>query len=285
MSITRNQNLGSSQVRARRRRLFLIRLSIIVFLILVLIFSLAILSGHEKVKIKTITITGNALVSNNEIFAIINRDIAGRYFYLFSKSNSLIFPRFKINEDILKEITAVKDLDIKWDSWQTILVSIEERKPHSVWCGEDIKAPLVDCYFVDNGGYIYGQAPVFSGNIFIKDFGTTTPLLNNVSMDKYIGNYFLPREEYIQVYSLIQRLDQNGIKAVSLFFDGFDFRLILEAGPEVIFNNKNNLEVSFQNFFTAIQTGDLNLGRDVLDINYIDLRFDNKIVIGKKSIR
>ena len=280
MSVARNPNLGPSQIRARRRRLFFVRFFIILFFLLVIILSLAILSGHEKVKIKNIVILNNAAVSSSDILAIVNRDITGRYLYLFSKSNSLIFPRFKIRDDLLSELKAIKDVNISFEDWQKISISVEERKPHSVWCGVDVKAVEPQCFFVDKEGYIYSQAPTFSGSVYVKDYGS--PLLMNASTSDPIGHYFLSKDVYSQIYNFIQILDQNNLKVISLSFDGFDYKLALESGPIIIFNNKNDFNLSFQNLFTAIQTKNLDLINDTNTINYIDLRFDNKIVVGKK---
>ena len=97
MSVSKNLNLAPSQMRLKKRRLFFIRLYIILFFLVFIILGLAILSSHEKVKINNIIITGNAVISDDDIFDTVNFNLKGRYGYLFSKSNSLIFPRFKIN--------------------------------------------------------------------------------------------------------------------------------------------------------------------------------------------
>jgi hypothetical protein len=277
MSVTRNPNLGPSQMRQRRRRLFFIRFYIILFLLLVLIFSLAILSGHERVKIQTITVSGNAAVSADDIIAIAKRDMTSRYGYLFSKSNSLIFPRFKIEADLLKEIKTINEVNINWNNWQQISIVVTERKPHSVWCGADIKAIEPECFFVDKQGYIYSQAPVFSGPMFIKNY------LEISTSTSPIGQYFLPPQKYLQIFSLIDLLDQKNINIVYFLFDGTDFRFGLDSGPEIIFNDKNKFELSFGNLFQALDTGTLDLVKDSINIKYIDLRFDNKIVVGKKT--
>jgi hypothetical protein len=274
MSVTRNLNLGPSQVRLKRRRLFYIRLTIIFILLAVIIFTLAIFSSHEKVKIQTIIVSGNAAVATDDILKIANRDMAGRYWYLFSRSNSLIFPRLKIKQDILTKLKTIKSVDINFDNWQQISIKVEERKAHSAWCGSD-PAVKADCYFVDNTGLIYNLAPTFSGNMFIRDYGTTTST---------IGGYFLTPTLYTQIFSLIDVLDKKGIKVTTVAYDERDFKFGLENGPTLIFNLKNSLDQSFGNLFTAIQTGDLDLAKNAGTINYIDLRFDNKIVVGKKQI-
>jgi cell division septal protein FtsQ len=276
MSATRNPNLGPSHMHARKRRLFLIRFYIILFFVFVIVFGLAIFSGNEKVKIQTVIVSGNAAVSPDTVLAIANRDMAGRYWYLFSRSNSLIFPRFQIKKDLLKEIKTISDVSISWDNWQQISVTITERRPHSVWCGNDMRISE-SCFFVDKYGYIYSEAPTFSGSIFIKDYG-------NVSTStSAVGQYFLSRQTYSKVFNLIDNLDKNNIKVVAVSFDGADFRLILESGPTIVFTNKDNFDPTFQNFFTAIETKNLDLDAEADIISYIDLRFDNKIVVGKKQ--
>ena len=271
MAVTRNPNLGPSQMRARRRRLFFVRFYIILFLLLFIVLGLAIFSGSDKLKIQTIIVSGNAAVSSDNILSIANRDMTGRYGYLFSKSNSVIFPRFQIKKDLLNEIKTIKDLDISWDDWQQISIMITERKPHSVWCDQ-----TSNCYFVDKDGYIYSQAPVFTGSMFIKAYG------NVATSTGPIGQSFLSKHTYEEIFILIDLMDQKNIKINSVSFDGADYRFNLESGPVIIFNTTNSFEQSFNNLFGAIETKNLDLEKDVSVIKYIDLRFDNKIVVGKK---
>lgn len=283
MSVTRNPNLGPSQMKARRRRLFYIRSTIILFFLLVIIFGLAIFSGHEKVIVKDVAISGNAAVSEETILAIVNRDLAGRYWYLFARDNFLIFPRFQMAKDILEDLKIIKTVDISWAGWQKVSIVISERKPHSVWCGVDSKASDQDCYFMDKDGYIYSQAPDFTGNMFIRGYGSLTlNQLQNISHIDPLGSYFLPKNIYFQIFNLIHSLDQKNIKVIFISYDGFDYKFTLDSGPVIIFNSEDGLEAPFTNLFSALETKTLDLATEASKINYIDLRFDNKIVIGKK---
>lgn len=276
MSVTRNPNLGSSQAKAKRRRLFLVRFYIVLFFVLVIVFGLAILSGHEKIKIQNITVVGNAAVSTDDILNTVNRDLGGRYGYLFAKSNYLIFPRFQICKDLLSEFKIIKDVDASWDTWQNILITVEERKPQSTWCGNDVKVLEPECYFADKEGYVFSQAPTFSGNMYVRYYG-------NLFDTNPVGQYFLPKETYQQINNLIQVLDQKGFRIVHVYFDGFDYKFTLDIGPVIIFNDNNGFNSSFENLLSAIETNNLDLIKDANIINYIDLRFDNKVVIGKKE--
>jgi hypothetical protein len=275
MSATRNPNLGPSVIRAKRRRLFLIRLLIIIFFLLAIVLGLAIFSGHEKVKIQTITVSGNAAVPTDDILVIVNQALSGRYGQLFAKSNFLIFPRFQIKADLLREIKTIKEVDISWANWQEINISIVERKPYSVWCGE---SPVLasTCFLVDKTGYVYSPAPASFGNLFVRDYGY-------LSAGDPLGQYYLPRETCTKIFNLINLLEQNNLKVIAVSDDGFDYKFILDSQIEIIFNGKSDLDASFTNLFSAITNKSLDLAKDGASISYIDLRFANKIVIGKKK--
>lgn len=279
MSVRKNLNLGSSQMRERRRRLFWIRFYIILFFVLITIFGLAILSGHQRVTINTILISGNDSVLNSEILDISNQALAGRYFGLFARKNILIFPRLKITKDLKEHFKIIKDVNLSWKNWQTITIKIVERKPHSVWCGPDVKNLEADCYFVDESGYIFDRAPVFSGSIFIRNYR----ILESVEP---INSYLFPTDLYVKLFTLISLLDKKEIGVTKVSFDGLDFRFSLLSGQTIIFTNKeNNFIEAFQNFFTALETKNIDLVKDSANINYIDLRFADKIVIGKNETK
>ncbi len=282
MSVTRNSKLGPSHLRAKKRRLFFVRALIILFFVLILLFGLAIFSGHEKVIIKNISIVNNISVPEEEILSIVNKDLADRYWYLFAKKNFLIFPRIQIKKDLLAKIKTLKEVNISWAGWQNIVIEVEERKPHSVYCGQDIKINKSDCFFIDNIGYIYSLAPNFSGSVFIKNYGDH---IDNEPIDQYFLNPIL----YVELFNLISILNENNLRVVSLISAEGDFKFILDSGLQIIFNNKDDkigegiFNRAFSNLFTAISTKDLDLEIETSKIEYIDLRFANKIVIGKKG--
>lgn len=273
----RNPKLGSGAVRAKKRRLFWIRFSLILFFLLVIVFGLAIASGQPKIKIQTVLISGNAAASTEQILQIVNRDLAGRYLQLFARSNSLIFPRYKIVADLLAEIKIIKAVRIDWQDWQTINILIEERKPHAVWCGSALKNSDQICYFIDKDGFIFNQASVFSGRLFVRFY---RPLL----VADPIGQTFLPTAKYTELFALIDSLNKNNLFVQAVVFDGPDFNFVLESGPTIIFNDKEkDLALVFEKLFTAMATGDLDLLGEGNKINYVDLRFGDKIVVGKKG--
>jgi hypothetical protein len=282
MSATRNPNLAPSQMRIRRRRQFFIRLYIILFFLAVIVLGLAIFSGYKKVVIQIIIISGNAAVTSDDVLAIVNQDISGRYFYLFSRSNSMIFPRSRIRADLLEQNKTIKDLDISWDNWQQISIILTERKPHSVWCGKDILNPAPTCYFMDRDGYVYKETG-FTGTIFVKNYGPLTGGQISSKSESPVGSYFLSKQMYLHIFSLIDKLSEYGLRVSAVSFDETDFKFVLEIGPTIIFNDEASFDTSFSNLLVALETKNLDLINEAKTINYIDLRYDSKIVIGRKK--
>ncbi|MEI6528421.1 MAG: hypothetical protein WCO10_01980 [bacterium] len=275
MSATRNPNLGPSQLRLKKRRLFWIRSYIVAGVLFVLVIGLAIASGIEKTKIKNISVSGNVSVTKGEILDITERDLEGRYWYLFSRRNSLIFPRFKIESDLSLGIKRFEAVNVGWVDLNTIEIIVKERKPYSLWCGADERISD-QCYFMDNTGYIFGVAPIFSGNAFLKYFGKIDEKKDP------IGQYYLGAADYPAIDSFVAKFNELGYRLDSVSFDGRDFYLTLENGVQVILPGKNNLNALFDNLSLAISSKQIDfLGNTSL--KYVDLRFDNKILVGKKE--
>jgi len=273
MNPRKNPNLGVSQVRAKKRRLLKIRLTIIFGVLFFVIIGLALLSGIDKTKISNIKISGNIAVGRQEIEDIVNTDLSGRYFYLFSKRNSLIFPRFFIEKDLANTIKRFEGVNVEWSDLNTITITVKERKPFSLWCGNNL-LKTEDCYFMDETGYIFGVAPIFSGNAFVKNFG-------GISSNFPIGENFLNPLTYLELNKFIDSISGLGFRSGTLFYNGDDFSLVLENGIEIKFSDKIGFQSAFDNLSSAINANQIDLALGSEKIKYVDLRFGDKVLVGK----
>ncbi len=261
---------SSAERRAKQRRLFWVRLYIIVFFVLVFVFGLAILSGQDFWTIKTYLVQGNNTIPTSRILEIANENTRGRYLALYARNNFLIYPREKIEQAIEKEFKTVKNIEVGWQSWQVVSINIVERKPYAVWCGEHINTDQA-CYFIDHSSFVFDKAPNFSGPIYLKFFGP-------VSEE---GFYF--KDEFTLLNSLIKKLSDSGLEVRTVDFDGHDFTFYLSSGVKIIFNDRNGGFVkNFDNLFLALNSGNLDLHKNTESLDYVDLRFESRVVIGKK---
>ena len=79
-------------------------------------------------------------------------------------------------------------------------------------------------------------------------------------------------------------LEQNNLGVSALSFDGYDFTFYLKLGPKIIFNDRHGgFSQPFSNLLTSLNSGDLDLQNKAETINYVDLRYDSKIVVGRKD--
>ncbi|MCK5022198.1 MAG: FtsQ-type POTRA domain-containing protein [Candidatus Pacebacteria bacterium] len=280
-------------------------LFLILFLIVIILISF--ISKREELSIENINIKGNIVTLNEDILNIVNQNIEGNYFWLFSKSNFLIFPRFKIKKDILDTILRIDDLDISFENPQTININITERKPFALYCknlvvqllsNEEIEDGLTDtatttsknlvvgllskekdeCYFMDKNAYIYEKSPDFSDDIYFKYMGDTNNIAS--STESYIlGKTYLSQareDQFDKVNLFIIYLKNININVYRLLVkENGDYELYFDDDSKLIFDENQDFNVIFENLQAVLV--------DIEDLReeqfeYIDLRFDNKIL-------
>ncbi len=80
-------------------------------------------------------------------------------------------PKNQILEVLQDNFKILKDINISIKNTNTLEVSLTERKALYTWCGASPTSPSDNCYFVDENGYIFDQAPYFSGEVYFKFYG------------------------------------------------------------------------------------------------------------------
>ena len=148
-------------------------------------------------------------------------------------------------------------------------MSLTERQPKYTWCGETISyGKDQKCNFLDEAGFIFDEAPYFSGEVYFKFYGA------------------LPKD-FAKFISFKQTLETMGLKPVALYVESDeDMRIFLSTksstsmGPEIIFNSSYDLEKTTENLQTALTTEPLqsNFRNKFSSLLYIDLRYGNKVV-------
>src|SRR5262245_4249182 len=140
-----------SELRRKRKRRLIFRLILWFCLVIVLILGLGFLTHIDAMTVSNIGVEGNSSISADDLTKIAREDMAGNYYFIFSKSNIFLFPKQKIESDILDRYKQVVSLSVKRDGFQSLKFSVAERKPDSLWCRQS-GVPLEDyfeCYFMD----------------------------------------------------------------------------------------------------------------------------------------
>ena len=269
----------------RNRRVKRLRLLILFSLLFIsLIFALSYFSSHSRVTINKIIITGNSIIDAEKLESSINTKLAGKYMWLFSHSNFLIYPHDKIYNGLINEFPRIQSLSLKREGSNILKIQIVERVGSYLYCGVSIPESKDDigenCYFVNNDGYIFDKAPYFSGDIYFKYYKAI-----NGDAKNPLGTQMYEPERFHQLLRFMDGVTSLGFNISYLVVDtnGLYSLYLKSSGnsnPKILFKEDNDWVIILDNFSTAMSekefANEINSKYDTL--SYIDLRFKNKVL-------
>ncbi len=266
----------------RRAKIFAVKAAIIFFLFILTTAGFAWASKNERFLIKKIEIKGNQTVSAEEIVKIAEEKISGKYLFLFPKKNTYLYPGASVRREILNSVKKIKTVETRIETGNILSVAILERKPEYVWCPDmsEVGVPETParCYFLDEDGFSFSEAPKFSGPVFFEIHGRFS-LPNN---DNFVGLRPLGDKIFRDIVSFKDSLEEIGLSAVSVVeLKDRDLKFILKDGGAVLLNGKNDFSLSFRNFSSAVNALKEE-GTPVNSLQYVDLRFGNKVFFKSK---
>lgn len=282
--IRNNPTLKPSKLRRRRRKIFAFK-TILVFLILIgFVFLFSWLSKMPSIQIENIEVSGNLTVSKDEIINLIRTETSAKYFKLFSKNSVFLYPKKIIGIKLADDFKGIETVSIKSKGLKTLIVSMVERKPNSLWCfneSEDGNVPKNEnsgkCYFLDKEGVVFSEAPDFSGNSFLRYYG----LLDDV--EQPIGENYMSSEKFKEVSRFIGSLEILGIKVATFRAESEnDYEIDLKNGIKIILDGKQPFDKTLENIQSILTEVDLKRDYSPSNppkINYVDLRFGNKVYL------
>ncbi|MFC1720777.1 cell division protein FtsQ/DivIB [Patescibacteria group bacterium] len=251
-----------------------VRKVLIIFIILLFVMGiLAWQSGNEKVVISEISVSGNEIVKESDIQESVRKEMLGKYLWLFRKDNIFIYPKGDIEEAVFAIDKRIRALNIHRDSLTSVAVEIFERKPEYVWC-ESKTETGEKCFFMDELGYIFVEAPQFSGSVFFTFYTPREFNLRNDSDDGVLGNQLFEISEFEKFIAFKKEVEKIGFETIGFVEkEENDFELLLTDDSKIIFNEEQNFDDLLENLDSSIDT----IQTSTEPLEYIDLRFGNKV--------
>jgi hypothetical protein len=267
--------------RKRKRQNFV---AFILFVLLIgVVIGLSYLSGYEKLVITDVVVEGTHIIDQAEVKGLVQKDLSGKYVYLFRKANTFIYPSHKLHDDIIKAFPRTDKLEIKRLGLKGLSINITERSGSYLWCGSDIPKEVSkigeDCYFLNTDGYIFDKAPYFSGDVYFKFY---IPLGEGVDP---LGSKVLPPEIFKPTINFIDGVTSLGLHPVSLIMNNeMEYVLNLShtstSNPKILFNKESDLPTIFSNLAAAFSKPEFK--NEIMNkyntLKYIDLKFKNKVL-------
>ncbi len=289
--MARRRDIPHSPDRIKRKRTkALWKLFAILFVIIFIVGGTAWGFSRPGLRIARIEVTGNSVLGSDEITSFVGKEISGRYFFLFPKDSILFYPKDRIKNDLLVSFKRILSLSVSAKDLTTLSITINERKPYSLWCGETFldgtAQTNTSCYFIDETGFLFAQAPHFGGNVYVEYYG---PLYDAGTSSPGVfptGSMFLPVSEFKTVDLFRDLLERIGFHATKIIgMAAGDYTFIMREGEKVLLNKTEDPMRLVSDIESAFRT-ELGDPSDVLirkEVEYIDARFANKIFFKKKK--
>jgi hypothetical protein len=267
------------ELKKKRQRAVLDKILISLLGLLAIFISFTYLSRLNSLNINEIQIIGNKIVETEAIKTVVEQQITGKYLWFFPKTNILFYPKNDIRNELQDKFKRLKDINFSIQNNKILEISLAERVAKYTWCGATL--PPIDtedqkCYFLDEDGYVFDEAPYFSGEVYFKFYGLA---------DNPLGSYF-SKQNFKQLISFKDILISIGLKPVVLYItnDG-DIQVFLSrgassiTGPRIILKMDADFQNVAENLEAALTTEPLQseFKNKYSSLQYIDLRFGNRV--------
>lgn len=282
MSFFGKRSLRSTSARIERKKDMPWKIMAVAAIVALPLAGSIMLAHLARFRVTTIMLSGNVVVSDSDIRDYVNKKLAGSYFFVFPHNTVAIYPRAGIEHGLSKNFPRFSSVEVSTVNAKTIAVKVAERKPAYVWCPS-----LQDshCYFLDNTGYIFADAPYFSGHVYFIFYG---PIANP---DTPLGNHYMPADQFAAAAAAIAALEKIGMVPLALEVlpsDSSavpDYRIDLSGGGTLTFRSSDAgrireivLSVLSSSIFAAMPPAKLGTA-----IDYIDARYGDKVVYKMKD--
>jgi len=270
----RRKTMRSKKLAERMRRQLLLRLSVSVVVIIILVSFGSWFLHRPSLQIHEIVIHGNSVISDSDLKKITKEVLEGKYFFLFPRTNTFIYPEKEIETSVLSSFRQIESVDLVRTNFQTLSMEVEEQSPYALWCFQEIleTEKVQDiCYFLNREGLVFSKAPNFTGNVFFRFYG-------DLDDTDPIGKYYLKvNNEFNRASVLIDSITSLSIVPIELHPLGEDdMELYMDDGSKVLFTRKQSSSEVLDNLKVVLES-EIFKDKERGDIEYIDLRFGNKV--------
>ncbi len=266
----------SAEALQKRRRSFK-RVSIFFGIGIVAIFiGLIFFLRMDRFQIRDVNIVGVRIIQESDLRKSVEDTLSGSYVWLIPKSNTFIYNLGTLKSYLLKEFPGIQSITLARDGFNKISLNIEERKPHVLWCPNKDEVDQ-QCYFIDDTGLLFAEAPSFSGNVYFIFRGKLdkdTPLGARLMSQQDFTSF----EQFISLITKNLRVDIVGVT----FKDVGDFDLGLASGAKILFNKTLSYDDMYNNFSSVLTSGQF-ASSTIDSLEYLDMRFGNKIFFKNKT--
>lgn len=227
---------------------------------------LVFLVRYERFLISEVRVSGEGISDTQEIISEVERRLADNYLWIIPKSNALFYPRRTIRAALYDEFPRFQSVNLSLSGLNTLVVEVEEREPFALYCKTSD-----DCYFMDEDGLIFAEAPSFSAGVYIPHSLENPP-------ESPIGEIFLPKDDFDKLLWFVDSLASLGINPVSVQAGEREYQLTLPAGGAILWQRGSDPSLIRANLEAFLSSEPIrSQGNFLYRVDSLDLRTENKV--------
>lgn len=247
-------------------------------------------SQNSTWNITEVKISGTQVVDENALLKLVQSKLEGNYFFVYARANSSIFPRRDIETGLLESFPRLKGVIARRSDAHTIAIEVTERKPLMLWCGEDFNAEvlvLAECWFVDDGGFVFDRAPIFSEGVYREIYSALLYANEGAPLRARV-----PPLRFAFVRAVEQGIERELGDTSRIFIkpEG-EYGIVIHSsalypilsGAEVRFKDGQPAERLIHNLLATLPVQFPADDIPQKKLLYIDLRFSNKVFFGSEE--
>lgn len=256
------KSIGSHEKKRSSLRLFFL---IFILILIVLVVGSYYVFHRDAIRIKNVKVSELAYSDSQLVQLNISGMLGGSYLFGLVPKNSIFFyPKAEIIKSL--SIPSIKSVSIAINS-NVLNITPTERIPLFLWCSSS------SCDYVDDSGLAFAVAPEIQGNAYVIFQNGSNP---------QVGFLSAPANDIKTIFAFLNGIKDSGF-SISTFAisqreadltdaSGMYFKLNLDESPdESLYYLKQMLSSTELKNFDKTKT------------EYIDLRFENKILLKNKD--
>lgn len=260
--------VDQKRLRAKKRKRFLFIWLYVVFFVSLITCGVSLISSIGFFQIRDITISGTDRESPIRIESMVRESLSGTYIWLFPRTNILIYPNDRIEENILS-LPLVLSVDVSRKGFSALNVEIVEKVEVARWCdGSDV------CYSVDENGFVFST--VASSSAF---------MYQGLLKDNPIGQTILSKEKFKNIEFFVRELRNMELVPIQALFSANGYLdIVLFGGGRLIIYTEDDLSSVLSTLESVV--GDKKVVPSIASflstLDYLRLDTGNKVTYKKK---
>ena len=257
-----------SKIAIRRRKIRALKFAAAIVMIVFLFGAVSQISFLPALSVQTVNVEGAQEVKPLALKSYLQQATAQPAFYFFSRQNIGTYPAAAMEQELLFEFPELQSATIDRKFFKrAVEVRITEREPYVVWC---VQQEGSNCYFVDADGFIYGVIERDEkASSLVRVFGGVSLGARTTALRaRIVPEYFLSLRDFVA------ELKRQDLQVQTIVLEENDAHLTIEPGWELRIALTTDLGAVAFNLTAILDDAEF---QNKEEINYIDMRFDNRV--------